>query len=57
MAKFKQNAGPRRVLRSTGTATIVGLMGKGTSTNTHVLSWVVRWCVCVSARVCVCDAE
>lgn len=28
MAKFKQNAGPRRVLRSTGTATIVGLMGK-----------------------------
>ncbi|ELR11505.1 uncharacterized protein ACA1_256440 [Acanthamoeba castellanii str. Neff] len=30
MAKFKQHAGPRRVLRSTGTATIVGLMGKGT---------------------------
>lgn len=28
MAKFKQHAGPRRVLRSTGTATIVGLMGK-----------------------------
>jgi predicted NAD-dependent protein-ADP-ribosyltransferase YbiA (DUF1768 family) len=30
MAKFKQHAGPRRVLRSTGSAPIVGLMGGGT---------------------------
>jgi predicted NAD-dependent protein-ADP-ribosyltransferase YbiA (DUF1768 family) len=30
MAKFKQHAGPRRVLRSTGSAPIIGLMGRGT---------------------------
>jgi hypothetical protein len=51
MAKFKQHAGPRRVLRSTGTATIVGLMGKGTSTDTRFVVWVVRWCVSAVVRV------